>query len=237
MLRIIRKLLTGDSSKRPAATASKSLPAPGADLINRAFVAVYTDGRGADTERQLVCKSVYRSGDRVYMDAVCADRRALRTFRVDRILELYCGQTGEDLGDPSSVLLPWGAERPVRFPPVKGAKEAPIKASAPPLAKPDLCFREPVRLVVDVGADGEVTEVVGTLVEYSYEQRPYGVRSYLSLRPDAPFKGSRRIIKMDMVPEVTGYDMKVAVNLTCCESRQLIHDFYEWIAAQSNALK
>lgn len=84
-------------------------------LVNRPFVIVYTDAQGQGSERRIVTREVYRAGGQVYLKAVCLERSAPRTFRVDRIREVYCGVTGEDLGRADRVFVPW-AERDVPRP-------------------------------------------------------------------------------------------------------------------------
>lgn len=86
-------------------------------LKNRAFVIVYVDTSGNESERRIMCREVYPSGGKTYVQAICLERRAPRLFRVDRIEAVYCGVTGEDLGAADLVFVSWGAERPVRRPP------------------------------------------------------------------------------------------------------------------------
>lgn len=86
-------------------------------LKNRAFVIVYVDTSGNESERRIMCREVYPSGGKTYVQAICLERRAPRLFRVDRIEEVYCGVTGENLGAPDIVFVSWGPERPVRRPP------------------------------------------------------------------------------------------------------------------------
>lgn len=67
-------------------------------LAGRAFLIVYEDSEGDVSERRVVARQCFAKGERVYLRAICQERRALRLFRVDRIIELFCGVTGEDLG-------------------------------------------------------------------------------------------------------------------------------------------
>lgn len=98
--------------------AAPDLPNDAAEALkNRAFVIVYVDTSGNESERRIMCREVYPSGGKTYVQAICLERRAPRLFRVDRIEQVYCGVTGEDLGEPSVVFVSWGAERPVRRPP------------------------------------------------------------------------------------------------------------------------
>lgn len=104
-------------------------------------------------------------------------------------------------------------------------------------AKAPLAFKEPVPLVVDVVEDGAAISVAGVLVVYTYEIRSYGPRSYLSLKPDEPFNGSRRAIKMDMIPAITGYDMKSVGSVSCGVTGETIENFYQWAATQLGRTK
>lgn len=81
-------------------------PADFGDLTRRAFVIVYGDAAGHQSERRVVCLRVYRAEDLAYLQARCLERQATRTFRVDRIREVYCGVTGEDLGRPDLLFVP-----------------------------------------------------------------------------------------------------------------------------------
>lgn len=139
MLHIIKKLFSGEpvALEEPVLTppgfAGPRLPEvdpddePGASegailvdvsaLANRAFVIGYVDSSGNQSERRIICREVYPSGGRAYLQAICLERQAPRSFRVDRISEVYCGVTGEDLGPAEKVFIVWGAERPVRRPP------------------------------------------------------------------------------------------------------------------------
>lgn len=85
-------------------------------LANRAFVIAYVDASGAESERRIICRQVYLSGGKTYIQAVCLERQAPRSFRVDRITEVYCGVSGEDLGS-ASLLFVGGVERPQRTAP------------------------------------------------------------------------------------------------------------------------
>lgn len=96
-----------DADKPPEARPDSSDPA-GHATAREAFVIVYTDSAGAPSERRIVCHEVYSADSLIYLRARCLERRASRTFRVDRIREVYCGVTGEDLGAPSAVFVPTG---------------------------------------------------------------------------------------------------------------------------------
>lgn len=75
-------------------------------LLGRAFIITYEDSNGDVSERRVIARQCFAKADRVYLRAVCQERRALRLFRIDRITALFCGVTGEDLGAAWSVLEP-----------------------------------------------------------------------------------------------------------------------------------
>lgn len=138
MLQIIKRLFAGGAAIEPVLTPpgfeapklpavdheeeSQALEKSGAQaveesaLANRAFVIAYVDASGAESERRIICRQVYLSGGKTYVQAVCLERQAARSFRVDRITEVYCGVSGEDLGS-ASLLFVGEVERPQRAPP------------------------------------------------------------------------------------------------------------------------
>lgn len=75
------------------------------ELDGVAFVLVYHDIHQRETIRRVIARRVYRVRGVTYLDALCVERRAKRTFRVDRIAVAACGVTGEDLGDPEAVFV------------------------------------------------------------------------------------------------------------------------------------
>lgn len=64
------------------------------------------EGSEGDSERVVTLLTAWRTGDVVYFKARCHLRRAIRTFRADRVLELICLATGEVPDDPAA----WIAE-------------------------------------------------------------------------------------------------------------------------------
>lgn len=93
-------------------------------------------------------------------------------------------------------------------------------------------FTMPLPLIVELVDDGEIHTINGALKELSLEHRSYGPRFYLTIKPDTAYKGSRRPIKMDLIPTITGYDMKTANGVFCAETGEEIKDIYGWAAAQ-----
>lgn len=61
----------------------------------------YTDSGGVETARRVVCRSIAGFGAPETITAFCCERKAARTFRIDRIRELVDLETGEVL-DPAS---------------------------------------------------------------------------------------------------------------------------------------
>lgn len=177
----------------------------------------YADQTGSLTSRAITIDGVF--GDSLnepkYVIGFCHLRKERRMFKIYSI---------------QSVFLPTGEMVSEGIPQIVTAMIRQHLGLG--YAKTTMSFKEPVALVVDVVEGGAVSTVAGVLVEYTYESRSYGPRSYLSLKPDAPFNGSRRWIKMDMIPDITGYDMKSAGSVSCGETGEAIDDFYEWAAAK-----
>ena len=61
----------------------------------------YIDIKGQVSERRIVCRAVEGYGRAETIRAFCCERKASRSFRIDRIKELVCLQTGEVI-DPVS---------------------------------------------------------------------------------------------------------------------------------------
>ena len=61
----------------------------------------YTDAGGVATARRIICRSISGYGRAETVTAWCCERKAARTFRIDRIDELVCLETGEVL-DPAA---------------------------------------------------------------------------------------------------------------------------------------
>ena len=65
-----------------------------------AFIS-YVDAGGDASERRVTCHAIEGFGGASHITAYCHERRAARTFRVDRIRELACAETGE-VFDPAT---------------------------------------------------------------------------------------------------------------------------------------
>ncbi|WP_341502047.1 WYL domain-containing protein [Gallaecimonas sp. GXIMD4217] len=64
----------------------------------------YIDSAGNETERLVVFRSASTKNGIAYLKGVCTSRRALRTFRADRISLMCMEDTGEYVGDPERLL-------------------------------------------------------------------------------------------------------------------------------------
>lgn len=175
----------------------------------------YEDQMGNLTSRAITIDGVFGETllEPKYLIGFCALRKERRMFKIYSIQSVYL---------PSGALV---TENIPYFVTAMIRQHLGLDYPSAPLS-----FKEPVPLVVDVVEGGSVTSVAGVLVDYTYENRSYGPRSYLSLKPDEPFNGSRRWIKMDMIPEITGYDMKSAGSVSCGETGETIENFYQWAA-------
>lgn len=68
------------------------------DLVtNDEYIITYEDSQGSVSNRTVIYKSLSKKGSAQYMKAYCTDRRAIRTFRVERISSMISAQTGEVL--------------------------------------------------------------------------------------------------------------------------------------------
>lgn len=129
-----------------------------AALANRPFVIVYVDARGEETERRIVVHEVYRAAELDYIRARCLERQASRRFRVDRVEEVYCGITGEDLGAPSAVFIPWVEREHAPVAPKTRAAPRPLAPAygATPEEVCEIAVRHALRVLMTVArCDGE----------------------------------------------------------------------------------
>ena len=67
---------------------------------------VYSDAAGRQSDRIVRVRRIYESQDTAYMNAHCELRDALRTFRLDRILEVIDYRTGEIHDDVEQFFAP-----------------------------------------------------------------------------------------------------------------------------------
>lgn len=64
-------------------------------------ILTYLDSRGSDSLRRITCRRLSINNGTIYLEAFCHERSARRTFRVDRIVEVACGASGEVFSPPS----------------------------------------------------------------------------------------------------------------------------------------
>jgi hypothetical protein len=65
--------------------------------INHQYRMTYKDASNNISDRSIIIKSLSEKDGRQYLKAVCMKKHAVRTFRVDRIQELFSIETGEAL--------------------------------------------------------------------------------------------------------------------------------------------
>lgn len=86
----------------PTSRVGKSDLAP----LNRALVIEYEDAAGEPSTRRINLKEIFGSRGRIYLECYCLERQAPRRFRADRVIDVYCGVTGEDIGPPERLFQP-----------------------------------------------------------------------------------------------------------------------------------
>lgn len=58
-------------------------------------IITYADCKGSVSIRRVTCRKLSDHGAVLYLQGFCHERQALRTFRLDRMVEVACGITGE----------------------------------------------------------------------------------------------------------------------------------------------
>lgn len=71
--------------------------------LGEAFFLVYRDARGAESRRRVTVHRIVMHGGTVMVRAYCHERRAARSFRADRIVELVDMASGEVLDTPKEI--------------------------------------------------------------------------------------------------------------------------------------
>lgn len=66
-------------------------------LAGLALGLVYASANGTETERTITLRKVSRGPDTTFIHAYCHMRRALRCFRLDRVIECFDMETGEQI--------------------------------------------------------------------------------------------------------------------------------------------
>lgn len=90
-----------------------SLDAPDVELKTVAglpCVILYKDSKGNLSQRLISCKRLAIKADKKYLDAYCHQVKAFRTFRIDRIFEIFDAQTGESLTPAESYFSQFGID-------------------------------------------------------------------------------------------------------------------------------
>ncbi|WP_292633438.1 WYL domain-containing protein [Novosphingobium sp. 28-62-57] len=73
-------------------------------ITGHSMVILYSDSRGQQSERQVVCKRLDQFGDKAQLVAWCSLRNQPRAFRIDRILRAIDASTGE-VWEPGHLLI------------------------------------------------------------------------------------------------------------------------------------
>lgn len=80
----------------------------GRDLSSGASLFIqYRDASGNESARRIACKKITGDGVPEIIQAFCFERRALRAFRVDRIVEMICCETGEIFNPVEHLTTIW----------------------------------------------------------------------------------------------------------------------------------
>lgn len=86
--------------------ATEQTVEPDVDVFGQAFVLIYVDSKGEISERRVIGRACYNLNENIMFRAKCLERQSVRTFRVDRISQLFCGVTGEQLSPITDYLSP-----------------------------------------------------------------------------------------------------------------------------------
>jgi hypothetical protein len=70
-------------------------------------IVTYAGSKGAVSIRRITCRKLSRKETTHYLQAYCHEREALRTFRIDRMVEVACGVTGEVFTPGSKFFTPY----------------------------------------------------------------------------------------------------------------------------------
>lgn len=87
------------SRKRAAPPVPEGVDDVNEHVLGRLVGLVYVDERGRQTERAVTMWRLYNQNGRRYLQAYCHLRKENRTFRVDRIVEVFDPKTGEIIGN------------------------------------------------------------------------------------------------------------------------------------------
>src|SRR5690349_2752391 len=84
--------LDADISEDAVAGGNEDLTLAGVGLVLE-----YEDSRGRQTQRLVTCKQYEIRAGKEYLRAYCHHREAVRSFRLDRIVDIFDATTGESL--------------------------------------------------------------------------------------------------------------------------------------------
>lgn len=70
-------------------------------------IVTYAGSKGTVSIRRITCRKLSRKETTHYLQAYCHERGALRTFRIDRMVEVACGVTGEVFTPGSTFFTPY----------------------------------------------------------------------------------------------------------------------------------
>ena len=73
-------------------------------------VIIYLDSGSDESVRRITCRRLSSKGPVIYLQAYCHERGALRTFRMDRIACVTCGETGEVFDNPAQFFSEFKCE-------------------------------------------------------------------------------------------------------------------------------
>ncbi|WP_158511110.1 WYL domain-containing protein [Azospirillum thiophilum] len=159
------------------------------DAAGSTFAIDYQDSKGTLSRRRITMRELYTNGERTYVQAFCHERRAARSFRFDRIVEVIdldgeCHDPRRFFTEALGLEFPTVAtvSSPTKTPasPVRFEQPAPRNRVAGPdvrtTDKPGMAQRRAARdglrvLVALARADGELhPEEVEVILDYIAEQ-------------------------------------------------------------------
>lgn len=80
-------------------------------LSGLGLILEYEDSRGRSTQRVVTCKQFSIEGGFQYLKAYCHHREAVRTFRLDRIVDIFDPRTGESLSPVQAFFLKFSPDK------------------------------------------------------------------------------------------------------------------------------
>lgn len=214
-----------------------------ADLDGLAIEIAYQDSRGEPSVRTIRCHRLWRDADYFYIDAECALRRARRTFRLDRIVEIRDYSTGEVVDDIAGFFAPYlgdgiaysahdgspneharvAPNDPVHRQTLPSASDNPRIAGA---------FRDGARVLLYLAmSDGELHENERQLIlEYSI-----GRLRRLPSPPDNPELIARRWVDNQVPTRAAAFAALGRVIANDDDGRELAHLMFDLIIADGTA--